>query len=112
MGGLPENFQALLARTRTYYRPVGPASVDCVQVIFIRDGSAFLIGETGQQAVAVGDVLLLGVNALYGAEPGGLFISPVHSRDPVAPRKSQKGRSGRVSVFCPHSNGSSAEIWG
>src|SRR5690625_899835 len=71
MRGPPENFQALLARNRTYYRPVEPASFDCVQVIFIRDGSAFLIGETGQEPVTVGDVLLLGSNVLYGAEPEG-----------------------------------------
>lgn len=71
MRGPPENFRALLARNRTYYRPVGPASFDCVQVIFIRDGSAFLIGETGQETVTVGDVLLLGANVLYGAEPEG-----------------------------------------
>lgn len=71
MRGPPENFQALLARNRTYYRSVGPGSFDCVQVIFIRDGSAFLIGGTGREPVAVGDVLLLGSNVLYGAEPEG-----------------------------------------
>ena len=54
MGGLPENFQALLLGPE-FHLPPGRtrASVDCVQVIFIRDGSAFLIGETGQQAVAL-----------------------------------------------------------
>ncbi|GIJ25825.1 hypothetical protein Vqi01_09870 [Micromonospora qiuiae] len=71
MRGPPDDFQALLARNKTYFRPVGPAAFDCVQVVFIRDGSAILLGEAGQEPVSIGDVLLLGPNVLYGAEPEG-----------------------------------------
>jgi len=60
-----------LARTRTVHRPVGPVAYDCVKVIVVRDGSAFLFSEFGQRPVKVGDVVLLGVNLLCGSEPEG-----------------------------------------
>ena len=71
MRGPPDEFQALVARNKTYFRPVGPAAFDCVQVIFVRDGSAILLGEAGQELVSIGDVLLLGPNVLYGSQPEG-----------------------------------------
>ncbi|SMX87794.1 AraC-type DNA-binding protein [Brevibacterium aurantiacum] len=71
MRGPPDAFQALVARHRSFDRPVGPAAFDCVQVIVVRDGSAILKGEAGQEPVTVGDVLLLGPNILCGAEPEG-----------------------------------------
>lgn len=37
----------------------------------VRDGSAFLFSELGQQAVKPGDVLLLGANVFCGSEPEG-----------------------------------------
>ncbi|MGO1561680.1 hypothetical protein CZ771_08690 [Actinomycetales bacterium JB111] len=40
-------------------------------MLVIRDGSAFLIGGTEQEAVASGDVLPLGSSAPYGAESEG-----------------------------------------
>ncbi|WP_217898444.1 hypothetical protein [Haloechinothrix alba] len=42
---------------------------DCVKVIVVRDGSAFLFSEFGQQPVKPGDVILLGANVLCGSEP-------------------------------------------
>lgn len=42
---------------------------DCVKVIVVRDGSAILFSEFGQQAVKVGDVIVLASNTLCGSEP-------------------------------------------
>lgn len=64
-------YDALLARTRTIHRPIGPVAYDCVRVIVVRDGSAFLFSEFGQQPIKSGDVVLLGANVLCGSEPEG-----------------------------------------
>lgn len=64
-----EGFHALIARTRTLHRPVGPVAYDCVKLIVVRDGSAILFSEFGQQPVRPGDVILLGPNVLCGSEP-------------------------------------------
>lgn len=69
--GAPTNFEVLLARTQTVYRPVGPLTYDCVKIIVVRDGSAILFSEFGQQPVGLGDVILLGPNVLCGSEPEG-----------------------------------------
>lgn len=53
------------------YRAVGPAAYDCVKVIVIREGSAILFSEFGQEPVKIGDVILLGANTLCGSEPEG-----------------------------------------
>ena len=65
------SFHALVARTRTIHRPVGPVAYDCVKLIVVRDGSAILLSEFGQQPVKPGDVILLGPNVLAGSEPEG-----------------------------------------
>lgn len=64
-------YDALIARTRTIRRPIGPVAYDCVRVIVVRDGSAFLFSEFGQQPIKSGDVVLLGANVLCGSEPEG-----------------------------------------
>ncbi len=64
-------FQPLIARTRTVHRPLGPVAYDCVKVIVVRDGSAILFSELGQEPVKSGDVILLGANVLCGSEPEG-----------------------------------------
>ena len=66
-----EPFQPLLARTRTIHRSVDPVAYDCVKILVVRDGSAFLFSEFGQQPVTVGDVIVLGANVLCGSEPEG-----------------------------------------
>ena len=66
-----EGFHALVARTRTLHRPVGPVAYDCVKLIVVRDGSAILFSEFGQKPVRPGDVILLGPNVLCGSEPEG-----------------------------------------
>lgn len=65
------DYQPILARTRTVHRPVGPLAYDCVKIIVVRDGSAFLFSEFGQKPVTAGDVVVLGVNVLCGSEPDG-----------------------------------------
>lgn len=67
--------QPILARTQTRHRPVAPVAYDCVKIITVRDGSAFLLSEFGQQAVNVGDVVLLGANVLCGSEPEEHFTT-------------------------------------
>ncbi len=65
-------YQPVVARTSTMHgSAVGPVAYDCVKVIIVRDGSAFLFGEFGQRPVKVGDVILLGANVLCGSEPEG-----------------------------------------
>lgn len=65
-------YQPVVARTSTMHgSAVGPVAHDCVKVIIVRDGSAFLFGEFGQRPVKVGDVILLGANVLCGSEPEG-----------------------------------------
>jgi AraC family transcriptional regulator len=64
-------FQPLLARTRTFHRPVGPVAYDCVKLVVVRDGSALVYSEFGERYANVGDVLLLGANVLCGAQPEG-----------------------------------------
>lgn len=76
--GIPEAvwaFAPLLARTRSNHRPSDPAAHDCVQVIVVRDGSAIVFSEFGEQPVTVGDVILLGANTLCGSEPEGHLTS-------------------------------------
>ena len=65
------DFQPIVARTRTGLRPVGPLAYDCVKIIVVRDGSAILFSEFGQQPVKVGDAIVLAANTLCGSEPEG-----------------------------------------
>lgn len=44
---------------------------DCVKVVVVRDGSAFLFSEFGRLPVKTGDVIILGANVLAGSEPEG-----------------------------------------
>lgn len=67
----PTSTDAMLARTSTMHRSVGPIAYDCVKVIIVRDGSAILFSEFGQQPAKVGDVILLSANTLCGSEPEG-----------------------------------------
>ncbi|MBS1698400.1 MAG: helix-turn-helix transcriptional regulator [Actinobacteria bacterium] len=53
------------------HRQVGPVAYDCVKVIVVRDGSAILFSEFGQQSIKLGDVILLGANTLCGSDPEG-----------------------------------------
>ena len=50
---------------------MGPVAYDCVKIIVVRDGSAFVFSEFGHQPVKPGDVLVLGANVLCGSEPEG-----------------------------------------
>lgn len=61
----------IMTRTRTLHRSTDPVAHDCVTVTFIRDGSAFLLSDFGQQPVKPGDVILLCANTLCGSEPEG-----------------------------------------
>ncbi|MDN6351247.1 MAG: helix-turn-helix transcriptional regulator [Yaniella sp.] len=66
-----KQLNAILARTQTLYRPVGPVAYDCVKVVVVRDGSALLLSEFGQRIVTVGDVVVLNANVLCVSEPEG-----------------------------------------
>ncbi|WP_420733673.1 helix-turn-helix transcriptional regulator [Brevibacterium luteolum] len=63
----------LSARTRTIHRPIGPAAYNCVQLVVVRDGTAIVFSEFGEQPVSFGDAILLGPNVLFGIEPEGLL---------------------------------------
>lgn len=64
-------FEPFLARTRALHSAVAPVAYDCVKVIVVRGGSALLFSEFGSRHVNVGDVVVLAVNTLCGAEPEG-----------------------------------------
>lgn len=61
------------ARTRTIHRPIGPAAYNWVQLVVVRDGTAIVFSEFGEQPVSFGDAILLGPNVLFGIEPEGLL---------------------------------------
>lgn len=61
--------EPLKARTRSIHRPIGPAAYDCVQLVVVRDGTAIVFSEFGEQPVSFGDAILLGPNVLCGIEP-------------------------------------------
>lgn len=65
------HYAPLFARTRSFHRAVRPAAYDCVKLVTVRDGSALVFSEFGEQHAKVGDVLLLGANVLCGAQPEG-----------------------------------------
>lgn len=69
--GEQKDYDPLLARTQTVHHPVGPVAYDCVKIVVVREGSAFIFSEFGQQAVKPGDMILLGANVLAGSEPEG-----------------------------------------
>lgn len=64
-------FAPILAKTQTFHRPISPVAYDCVKVSIVRDGSAILFSEFGQQPVTIGDAVLLCANTLCGSEPEG-----------------------------------------
>ena len=69
--GLSSGFHPLVARTPTVQSPVGPVAYDCVKFIIIRDGTAIVFSEFGQQSVSFGDTVLVGPSVLFGVEPEG-----------------------------------------
>ncbi len=74
-----ERFLPVLARTRTFHRPVGPIAYDCVKLIFVRHGSAVLLSEFGEKPATTGDVVMLGANTLCGSEPeGSITVTTVY----------------------------------
>lgn len=66
---LASGFSPVVARTESVYRRREPIAHDCVQLIFVRAGSAWLFSAFGERPVRVGDVVLLAANTLCGAEP-------------------------------------------
>ncbi len=63
--------QPIVARSRTVHRTTGPDAYDCVRIIVVRDGTAIVFSEFGQQPLSFGDAILLGPNVLCGIEPEG-----------------------------------------
>jgi len=64
-------YSPVVARSKTLYHPADPVACACIQLIFIRHGSAIALSEFGEQAVSFGDVIVLGANTLCGGEPEG-----------------------------------------
>lgn len=62
-------FTPIIARTRSFYQAIDPVAYNCVKLIFVRHGSAFLLSEFGEKPVTIGDVIALGANTLCGSEP-------------------------------------------
>lgn len=64
-------YSPVVARSKTFYRPTAPIAYGCIQLIFIRHGSAIALSEFGEKAVSFGDVIALGANTPCGGEPEG-----------------------------------------
>ena len=64
-------YSPVVARSKTLYRATAPVAYGCIQLIFIRHGSAIALSEFGERAVSFGDVIALGANTLFGGEPEG-----------------------------------------
>lgn len=62
-------FSPVVARTESVHQRRDPIAYDCVKLIFVRAGSAWLFSEFGERPVRVGDAVLLAANTLCGAEP-------------------------------------------
>ncbi|MBM7754023.1 hypothetical protein JOE53_002743 [Microbacterium laevaniformans] len=52
---------------------MAPVAFDCVQLVFVRAGSAITFSEFGAHPVRVGDVVALAANTLCGSELEGSF---------------------------------------
>lgn len=52
----------MVARTESVHRRRNPIAYDCVKVIFVRAGSAWLFSEFGKRSIRVGDAVLLAAN--------------------------------------------------
>lgn len=72
----------MVARSKTLYHPADPVAYACIQLIFIRHGSAIALSEFGEQAVSFGDVIVLGANTLCGGEPEGSVTVTALCLDP------------------------------
>ena len=71
----PRDFSAILARSRTIYRPIAPVAYDCMTLIFVLDGSAIPLSEFGEKPVAVGEVVDLATTMMCGRELEGLITA-------------------------------------
>lgn len=65
----PNGYWPVVAQTVTVDRPVDPVAFDCVQLGFVRAGSARVFSEFGRQHIREGDAVLLCPNTLWGSEP-------------------------------------------
>lgn len=63
------SFSPIVATTRTLHGSVRPIAHDWFSLTFVRSGSAILLSEFGEQAVKIGDVIMLAANTLCGGEP-------------------------------------------
>lgn len=68
---IPDPFAPVIARTQALRMPQLPVAHDCMKLIFVRSGSAMLLGEFGELPVKLGDAVALGANTLCGSEPEG-----------------------------------------
>ena len=65
----PTGYRPIVAQSQAIHGRRDPIAYDCVKLIFVRAGSAWLFSEFGERAVSVGDAVLLAANTLCGAEP-------------------------------------------
>lgn len=61
-------FSPVVARTECVHQRRDPIAYDCVKLIFVRAGSAWLFSEFGERPIRLGDAVLLAANTLCGAE--------------------------------------------
>ncbi len=65
-----QRYTPIVAHACSACRPEASSAYDCVRVVVIRDGSAFISGDC-VQPVTVGDAVLIASSARFGYEPEG-----------------------------------------
>ncbi|MCT1833300.1 AraC family transcriptional regulator [Kocuria palustris] len=75
-------YSPIVVRTGSIHRASEPAAFDCVRIIVVRDGSAFLHGDFGKEPVSVGHIAVLGADVRCTMEPEGHITSTVIFVDP------------------------------
>lgn len=82
-------YSPIVVRTGSIQRTSRPSAFDCIRIIVIRDGSAFLQDDFGKKIVTVGHVVILGANVRCTTVPEGhvtstvIFIDPDYIADQV-----------------------------
>lgn len=69
--GSAADYASVRAETKTFRRPIAPLAYDCVKLMLIRDGSAILFSEFGEQFARAGDLVALHPSTLCGCTPEG-----------------------------------------
>lgn len=75
-------YSPIIVHTGSIHRASELSAFDCLRIIIIRDGSAFLRGDFGEEIASVGDIVIFGSNVRCKTVPEGHLTSTVIFIDP------------------------------